>query len=302
MDDLKRCLEVLGLKPGATEEEVKQAYRELAMVWHPDRFASDSPLQAKANAKLTESNAAYEFLMAHGFKDGVPIIPEQPILKPDPSTASADEEPMEEDYEPPAGRSKGLWILLAVVLAAGSMWWWFQHREKTSSSQTVQNRTPDAVNPPTHIPVNPDPITPAKEPAVRVSTNDLLPSMRAYVNSKISIRSEGMVITGEGGLVTRVEYSPPFVIRAVAKTDLTNIRLVYGQGLVIFNWELNPAELRFHDPGTGKPSGVPGQGRVPVNEWQEIEWRVESNSASIAVNGTQRAKFSGNYTGINELV
>jgi len=42
-----------GWLPIATNE-IRAAYRELAMVWHPDRFPQDSPLQAKAQDKLRE--------------------------------------------------------------------------------------------------------------------------------------------------------------------------------------------------------------------------------------------------------
>ncbi len=52
--------ELLGLKPGASEEEIKQAYRDLARVWHPDRFARDSRLQKKAEEKMKEINEAYQ--------------------------------------------------------------------------------------------------------------------------------------------------------------------------------------------------------------------------------------------------
>lgn len=60
MDDLKRCYEILGLTPGASEEELRQAYRDLIKVWHPDRFSHDPRLQHKAQEKLKEINAAYE--------------------------------------------------------------------------------------------------------------------------------------------------------------------------------------------------------------------------------------------------
>jgi hypothetical protein len=53
---------VLGLAPGASEAEVKQAYRDLARVWHPDRFGTDPRLAAKAAEKLKEINRAYEAL------------------------------------------------------------------------------------------------------------------------------------------------------------------------------------------------------------------------------------------------
>jgi hypothetical protein len=51
--------EVLGIKPGASAEEAKAAYRDLAKVWHPDRFASDPRLQQKAQERLKEINEAY---------------------------------------------------------------------------------------------------------------------------------------------------------------------------------------------------------------------------------------------------
>ena len=59
---ITRCIETLGVKPGASEEEVTQAYRDLAKVWHPDRFADNSRLQKKAEEKLKEVNAAYEYV------------------------------------------------------------------------------------------------------------------------------------------------------------------------------------------------------------------------------------------------
>jgi len=54
--------EVLGLKPGATEEEIKAAYRELVKKYHPDRYM-DNPLNDLAEEKMREINEAYETLM-----------------------------------------------------------------------------------------------------------------------------------------------------------------------------------------------------------------------------------------------
>jgi DnaJ-domain-containing protein 1 len=60
--ELDRCFKVLELRPGASEEEVNQAYRDLANVWHPDRFANNRRLQKKAEEKLKEINAAYGYI------------------------------------------------------------------------------------------------------------------------------------------------------------------------------------------------------------------------------------------------
>ena len=61
-DKISRCIEILGLKPKASHEEVNQAYRDLANVWHPDRFVGNPRLQKKAEEKLKEINAAYEYI------------------------------------------------------------------------------------------------------------------------------------------------------------------------------------------------------------------------------------------------
>ena len=57
-----RLLAVLELPAGASSEQIRQAWRDLARVWHPDRFAHDPALQARATARLAEINAAYEQL------------------------------------------------------------------------------------------------------------------------------------------------------------------------------------------------------------------------------------------------
>ena len=47
---------VLGLSPGASDEEIKKAYRRLAKKYHPDL----NPGDAEAARKMKEVNAAYE--------------------------------------------------------------------------------------------------------------------------------------------------------------------------------------------------------------------------------------------------
>lgn len=57
---LEDAYRLLDLDPGASEEEVKRAHRDLTKVWHPDRFGHDLPLRQKAEEKLKSINDAYE--------------------------------------------------------------------------------------------------------------------------------------------------------------------------------------------------------------------------------------------------
>lgn len=53
--------EVLGIKPGASQDEIKSAYRKLIKQYHPDKFI-DNPLKNLAEEKMIEINEAYNAL------------------------------------------------------------------------------------------------------------------------------------------------------------------------------------------------------------------------------------------------
>lgn len=63
MQEFSHYYEILGLEVGASLEEINEAYRDLAFVWHPDRLPRDNPrLLAKAARKLKEINQARDRL------------------------------------------------------------------------------------------------------------------------------------------------------------------------------------------------------------------------------------------------
>lgn len=54
--------QVLGITPGASDDEVKRAYRELSRKYHPDTYV-DNPLSDLAEEKFKEVQEAYQQIM-----------------------------------------------------------------------------------------------------------------------------------------------------------------------------------------------------------------------------------------------
>lgn len=53
---------ILGVKEGASYDEIKRAYREMVKKYHPDKYR-DNPLADLADVKMREINQAYDSLM-----------------------------------------------------------------------------------------------------------------------------------------------------------------------------------------------------------------------------------------------
>ena len=96
-----RCdaLHVLGLEYGASDDEIKDTYRTLAKVWHPDRFESDKKLKTTAEEKLKEFNSAFQLLTmpSSGWVSPNPS-PGRPPSRPNPSEPQT-EQPQPEPQE-----------------------------------------------------------------------------------------------------------------------------------------------------------------------------------------------------------
>jgi DnaJ-class molecular chaperone len=54
--------EVLGVSLNATADQVRSAYRRLALKWHPDRAVLNGLTEAEAHVRMQELTAAYTVL------------------------------------------------------------------------------------------------------------------------------------------------------------------------------------------------------------------------------------------------
>ncbi len=60
--NIKECYKVLEIEETNSLKEIKEAYRDIVFVWHPDRLESNQRVKKKAEKKLKEINSAYEKL------------------------------------------------------------------------------------------------------------------------------------------------------------------------------------------------------------------------------------------------
>src|SRR6185437_9122850 len=107
-----------------------------------------------------------------------------------------------------------------------------------------------------------------------------------------------IVLTGNHHLNSPQALRPPVEITLVAKTDSTNLRMAYAANQVIFNWEVNPDELRI-DGGPANGLHQKGKGHIPVNKYVTIKWLVSPTNQAIYVDGQLRLEHNGDYSRIN---
>ncbi|MFF2092193.1 VOC family protein [Paenibacillus sp. NPDC058174] len=129
-----------------------------------------------------------------------------------------------------------------------------------------------------------------------------LSDLNASIANYVTETSDGLSLYKEHHLdktyvLTPRAYRVPVKIEAVARTDSSNIRLKYGKGQIIFNWERNHDSLRCGEPSKGRAFNNMN-GRIPVNEWNHFVWEIEPDFMRVTVNGTERLLLEGKFSNI----
>ena len=131
MDELNKYYELLGVRPGASVQELKTAHRDMAKVWHPDRFAHDPRLQQKAQEKLKEINEAYDQLTAA--RTG---------RRPRPATPPAQEaQPPRQQQPAPARRGRWQLVLLALLVSGVVFFYAFRALVTSADERRAQSES-----------------------------------------------------------------------------------------------------------------------------------------------------------------
>ena len=142
------ALDVLGLKPGASRADIKEAYRDLVKVWHPDRLGDDPRLRRKAEEKLKQVNDAYRILCADQGTGGSaahkPQNPASSTRRPAPPPHSYASAPIPHSARPKLAKiHPGLWfyVLLGMLLLSAAVYAVYLSGPEQTTKQTPASDT-----------------------------------------------------------------------------------------------------------------------------------------------------------------
>ncbi len=156
LDRYEESLRALGLERGASDQAIRDAYRDLVKVWHPDRFGSDPRLRAKAQERLKEINAAFEYLRSFRASD----------VRQSRESARSTDRPADfvvaaplpgPSAERPRGRRSGYALIFVLSIVLGAI--------LGTALFVARNRPPEAFSPPDQQIQAPAPATPTTEVA-----------------------------------------------------------------------------------------------------------------------------------------
>ncbi len=145
-------------------------------------------------------------------------------------------------------------------------------------------------------------------PASRILAppSNLVREMQPVNQCEKQIKANCVVLTSPHRDLTFIQSSakfrPPFALKVKARTDSTNIRMYYGAGMLIFNWEAAQQELRVHDPKTGAALGIKEKGYVSPSKWHDITWEIRATRQRVLVDDELRYEAEGDYADLEGTV
>ncbi|MEW6331358.1 MAG: DnaJ domain-containing protein [Pseudomonadota bacterium] len=202
-DNYLKNYRVLGVQPGVSWKQLRQAYKKMVNTWHPDRFQQDARQKKLAEEKTKEITQSYKELAEYYAKFGVLPLPveteEPPVAAENPAPVVPAEGVVAgaESAEPaPATRSTGdikPWItrhrarLIAALAAVGffSYLWQFSPRDETG-----------------HAPIETGPAAQTDLPAAGREAEAAMPTTRYFTTGS----SLGEVYAIQG-VPTRTEHN-----------------------------------------------------------------------------------------------
>jgi hypothetical protein len=194
-DEFEQPLRVLGLGPSATAQAIKEAYRDLVKVWHPDRFGSDARLRAKAQEKLKDVNAAFEQLRGYRPSASKPSRKTSPPVDvPRPAADYPAKYPLTGALQP--------LLFLAILAAIAGAWLFISGRPATQPSLANEALTP-ATTGPARVPKVPPQLR-RGAPETPSSTADASPESAAVATTgslHVASRPMGARVSFDGRVV-----------------------------------------------------------------------------------------------------
>jgi len=125
---------------------------------------------------------------------------------------------------------------------------------------------------------------------------ELLPGMQGQASGT----DKGVVLLKKGDRITTADsFKTPVAFRLVVQTESIDFRVAYAANQIIFNWEVNPSELRI-DGGPAGGHHKPGAGAVPKKTWVTIDLVVTADSMTISADGEVRQTVNADFSHVDQ--
>jgi len=257
MNEIQNALRILGLGINTTGPEIKQTYRDLAKVWHPDRFPNDPELRSKAQDKLKEINGAYHILRDYrpGSETRIPGEAEPRGANP---VSTGSSEAMQQRRPPhfqshpapppsPSKLKTGVLALrwtciIGIVLAIGATTYLLNQKGNVRRSEPAARNTNGVgvskEGPGSPVPSTREPVTQGKKPTVPANSRTYSPSAGSTLNSRHQ-GSDYFTVDSTKGEVLVVQGPPSSFDKHVF--NYGNSKVYFNNGRVT-RWDSSPSD------------------------------------------------------------